>query len=304
MSIIKLINYFREHKRATIPEIQHEFSLKYSEAREEFRKLFRVNKIKLIDGLTFEWCGDVVSPKDNIVTTANNVGDKTQLDVKGADNGNVVDNGDGDNGVLDYEEYLAILNKTKKDATTITNQDDGNDIDCIDIDLDEDDEDDDDDLEICLDDDDEDEEDDALKARRDYIQQRRNELLAKLDEMRKEQQAPDKPSTNVDSSEQDQLFVSMKKEVDKPNLSVTSCDQVDPLCKKALRFWLEKNNGKASIASIQRNLGIGFNRAGRIFDTLQKLGYVEQRLADCAPQPLRVLVTLDDLDKLFPNLPD
>ncbi len=81
--------------------------------------------------------------------------------------------------------------------------------------------------------------------------------------------------------------------------------QLDPYCKKALRFWLEKQGGRASIASIQRNLGIGFNRAGRIMDSLQKLKYVEELSpSDPSSKPLRVLVALDDLDELFPDMQD
>lgn len=108
----------------------------------------------------------------------------------------------------------------------------------------------------------------------------------------------------------DEIFVSEKQAEEEEREQEASKDaakesQVDPYCKKALRYWLERNSGKASIASIQRNLGIGFNRAGRIMDTLQKLGYVET-LSPSEPssKPLRVLVTLDDLDNLFPDLPD
>ncbi len=82
-------------------------------------------------------------------------------------------------------------------------------------------------------------------------------------------------------------------------------DTIDPLCKRALRFWLERNSGKASIASIQRNLGIGFNRAGRIMDTLQRLGYVETLSpSDPSSKPLKVLITPEELDGLFPDLQD
>lgn len=82
-------------------------------------------------------------------------------------------------------------------------------------------------------------------------------------------------------------------------------DQIDPYCKKALRFWLERQGGRASIASIQRSLKIGFNRAGRIMDTLQKMHYVEEPLAsETSTKPLRVLVTLDQLDELFPDMDD
>ena len=77
---------------------------------------------------------------------------------------------------------------------------------------------------------------------------------------------------------------------------------IDPLCKEALRFFLVKNGGKASIAALQRSLGIGFNRAGRIMDTLQKLGYVETLGEDeRSVRALRVLVTLEEVDILFPD---
>ena len=78
---------------------------------------------------------------------------------------------------------------------------------------------------------------------------------------------------------------------------------LDPLCKAALRFCLVKQGGRASIASIQRNLKIGYNRAGRIMDSLQALHYVEEIPSnETSPRPLRVLVTLEELDKLFPDM--
>lgn len=80
---------------------------------------------------------------------------------------------------------------------------------------------------------------------------------------------------------------------------------LDPYCKKALRFCLERNGGRASIASIQRSLHVGFNRAGRIMDTLQKLHYVEELAPnETNSKPLRVLVSLDQLDDLFPDMDD
>ena len=82
-------------------------------------------------------------------------------------------------------------------------------------------------------------------------------------------------------------------------------EELDPLCRKALRFWLERQGGRASIASIQRSLKIGFNRAGRIMDTLQRLHYVEEAApSESSSKPLRVLVTLDQLPDLFPNMDD
>ncbi|MCH5157385.1 MAG: hypothetical protein J1G02_05900 [Clostridiales bacterium] len=110
---------------------------------------------------------------------------------------------------------------------------------------------------------------------------------------------------DVDDDELDNLFDSLFDDEDVTAKPAVINSDVDPLCKKALRYWLSKQGGRASIASIQRNLGIGFNRAGRIMDTLQKLGYVENYVEGMpSSRPLRVLVTLDELDKLFPDLPD
>lgn len=113
-----------------------------------------------------------------------------------------------------------------------------------------------------------------------------------------------------DDSITDQIFVSRKPEEDEPEQdrsrdAANKETQLDPLCKQALTFWLEKNGGKASIASIQRNLNIGFNRAGRIMDSLQKMKYVEEPSAsDTGSKQLHVLVTIDELDSLFPDTKD
>ncbi|MCH5160005.1 MAG: hypothetical protein J1F66_04060 [Clostridiales bacterium] len=114
-----------------------------------------------------------------------------------------------------------------------------------------------------------------------------------------------------DQKVSEEIFVSRKREQEAALEQEANKDpankesQLDPLCKKALRFWLEKQGGRASIASIQRNLGIGFNRAGRIMDSLQKLKYVEELSpSDPSSKPLRVLVTLEQLDELFPDMQD
>lgn len=82
-------------------------------------------------------------------------------------------------------------------------------------------------------------------------------------------------------------------------------DTVDAFCRKALRYWLEYKNGQASISSIQRGLSIGFNRAGRIMETLQALNYVERAGdSESNTKPRKVTVTLEDLPKLFPDQDD
>ena len=80
-------------------------------------------------------------------------------------------------------------------------------------------------------------------------------------------------------------------------------DELYPFYKKALRYWLERNNGKASISSIQRGINVGFNRAGRIMENLQRMGYVEElSSSETSNRALKVLVTLEELDDLFPDV--
>lgn len=84
-----------------------------------------------------------------------------------------------------------------------------------------------------------------------------------------------------------------------------SKDELYPYYKKALRYWLERNNGKASISSIQRGISVGFNRAGRIMENLQRMGYVEElSSSETSNRALKVLVTLEELDSLFPDVDD
>lgn len=100
------------------------------------------------------------------------------------------------------------------------------------------------------------------------------------------------------------IFASEQQPAEEPKeLNSSNGEKLDPLCKEALRFWLEHKGGKASIASIQRTLGIGFNRAGRIMASLQKLKYVEE-IPDNEPstRAVKVLVTLEQLDELFPDM--
>lgn len=81
-------------------------------------------------------------------------------------------------------------------------------------------------------------------------------------------------------------------------------EQLDPYCRKALRYWLINNGGKASISSLVRALCIGFNRAGHIVAQLQELGYLEAKSPNSVSNLLTVAVTLEQLDELFPNFDD
>lgn len=113
-----------------------------------------------------------------------------------------------------------------------------------------------------------------------------------------------------DMSISDEIFVSAKEKEEKRREEESSNDEgskdeLYPYYKKALRYWLERNNGKASISSIQRGINVGFNRAGRIMENLQRMGYVEElSSSETSNRALKVLVTLEELDSLFPDVDD
>lgn len=75
---------------------------------------------------------------------------------------------------------------------------------------------------------------------------------------------------------------------------------IDPLCKSALQVFIEKNNGSASVSALQRHLGIGYIRAGRILETLKELQCLTNMSEDNSA--LTVTVKLEMLDDLFPDL--
>lgn len=75
----------------------------------------------------------------------------------------------------------------------------------------------------------------------------------------------------------------------------------DPLSKKVLKYWIMHNGGCASIASVQRGLGIGFNRAGKIMDHLLEFGCVGQPSDDYIIKELHVKLNLQEIDILFPK---
>ena len=76
----------------------------------------------------------------------------------------------------------------------------------------------------------------------------------------------------------------------------------DSFSKKALLYWVMRNSGRVSISSLQRGLGIGFNRAGRIMEHLQKIGCVEQLSSrDDISKPINVKMTVQEINILFPG---
>lgn len=107
--------------------------------------------------------------------------------------------------------------------------------------------------------------------------------------------------TYFDPKIEEQIHV--KEQVNDDEQEMDKDEKFDPYCKRALRYWLDSNAGKASISSLTRGLSIGFNRAGRIVAQLQDLKYIEKPLpSESNSKPVKVLVTLDQLDELFPDM--
>ena len=58
----------------------------------------------------------------------------------------------------------------------------------------------------------------------------------------------------------------------------------------------------ATLASVQRGLNIGYGLAAQIFNNLVKKGFVEAPAdSDGTIKPLKVMITSEQLDRLFPD---
>ncbi|MEA3223569.1 MAG: DNA translocase FtsK 4TM domain-containing protein [Thermodesulfobacteriota bacterium] len=76
------------------------------------------------------------------------------------------------------------------------------------------------------------------------------------------------------------------KRISKEDNDLTQPQEYDPMYDQALEFVV--NNGSASISLIQRHLRIGYNRAARIIEQMEKEGIVGP--ADVAGKPRKVLI--------------
>ena len=77
---------------------------------------------------------------------------------------------------------------------------------------------------------------------------------------------------------------------------------LDQYSKQALLTCLQHNNGRISIAFLQRKFAIGYNRAGSMFDRLQQLNCIETlQPDDPATKPITVTVSTEDVEVLFPD---
>ena len=73
-----------------------------------------------------------------------------------------------------------------------------------------------------------------------------------------------------------------------------SVEENDELFEEVCRFVYEQ--GTASTSSIQRNYHIGYNRAARLMDMLEKNGFISEQRGS---KPREVFITETDLNSLF-----
>lgn len=91
----------------------------------------------------------------------------------------------------------------------------------------------------------------------------------------------------------------VEKEIENPNINNLTVEgigekKLDDLAIKCLKFIIE--NGQASISSLQRNFALGFGKAGRIIDTLTKMGYIAKQDGMKARE---VYLTMEGFKELF-----
>ncbi len=95
------------------------------------------------------------------------------------------------------------------------------------------------------------------------------------------------------SPEYDEEVVNTEFESEGDSTSAKSEDQ-DELLPDACRLFIE--NGQASISMLQRHFRIGYTRAARIIDELERLGYVGPYEGS---KPRQIKLNLDDYNKIF-----
>jgi len=92
--------------------------------------------------------------------------------------------------------------------------------------------------------------------------------------------------------EYNEEVVNNQVEIEKPK----SEENDDELIPEAAKLFIE--NGQASISLIQRRFRVGYNRAARIIDLMEKKGIIGGYEGS---KPRQVLITVDDYERLFGN---
>ena len=86
--------------------------------------------------------------------------------------------------------------------------------------------------------------------------------------------------------------VNQETELDKPKLE----EEDDELIPEVAKIFIE--NGQASISLIQRRFRVGYNRAARIIDIMEKKGIIGGYEGS---KPRQVLITVEDYERLYGN---
>ena len=75
--------------------------------------------------------------------------------------------------------------------------------------------------------------------------------------------------------------------------------EVDDMIERAVEMVVEQ--GTASVSLLQRRLGVGYARAGRLVDTMERMGVVSGHEGS---KPRSVLIGVGDLDRVLHRVPD
>jgi len=75
--------------------------------------------------------------------------------------------------------------------------------------------------------------------------------------------------------------------------------EIDDMIERAVEMVVEQ--GTASVSLLQRRLGVGYARAGRLVDTMERMGVVSGHEGS---KPRTVLIGTGDLDRVLRRVPD
>ena len=89
----------------------------------------------------------------------------------------------------------------------------------------------------------------------------------------------------------------VSKQSSRSGFNLDNSDDFDDYFEDALRLVIE--SGSASGSFIQRRLGIGYNRAGRIMDQMEREGFIAP--SDGSNKPRAVLITMEEFERRFNN---
>lgn len=313
MNLIELEKYLREHEIFTIAEIQYKFSYGYATVRQVFRELEQSGKICLENGVTFKW---MTNPQPK------------QIECEAP----VVNNDEYEND--DEAPRDDIIRKRRQELLELLAK-------MSEEDDDEEDEDDDFDIDDIFDEDENEDTDENTPCAVSFVNrienfdygkslELANKLILKMSVffinarlysiqigikatryvfdillMRTRNDDLNKYENVIRScigTDEAVNIIAPYGNGSQLAVEVEHDAELDPYCKKALLYWLKNQNGRASIASIQRAFCIGYNRSGRIMNQLQQLNCVDcLSPSDSSAKPLFVKLSQENVEVLFPK---